>query len=73
MNPWVVEYIRKHPYIYQFLREDSSYYNLIFEDNRNIYQIKKLAMEKYKIRFGDKMDKMSNHISIIRSFLDLFS
>ena len=73
MSPWVVEYIRKHPYIYQFLREESAYYEMIFQDNRNIYHIKKLAKEKYKIRLGDKMDKMSQHISILHSFLDVFS
>lgn len=73
MSPSTIEYIRKHPYLYQFLRENSSYYELIFQDNRNIYKLKKLAKEKYKIRFQDKMDQMSSHISIIRSFFDLFS
>lgn len=68
-----LNYIRTHPYIYQFLREHSNYYENIFKDNNYIYELDSIAKEKYHIRFTDKLDKISNSIQMVNTFLDILS
>ena len=63
MNKELVNYIRNHDYIYYFLRDDSSYYKYLYHDNKNIKYIKRLAKEKYKLRFTDKLEDISNKIT----------
>lgn len=72
MNEETLKYIRKHEYIYYFLRENSIYYKELYQDNKFIYKLKKLAKEYYKIRFTDKMDRLSNRIEVINTFIDVF-
>ena len=48
MTRELLTYIRKHEYIYNFLRDDSSHYKYLYEDNRYIEVIKKLAKENLK-------------------------
>ena len=71
MNEELVKYIRKHDYIYYFLRDDSSYYKYLYYDNKNIKYIKKLAKEKYKLRFIDKLEKISSGIEQINTIIDV--
>jgi len=71
MSIEVLNYIRNHDYIYYFLRQDSSYYEYIFKDNNYIYELDKIVKEKYHIRYSDKLDKISNSIQMINTFLDI--
>jgi len=71
MSRDLVEYIRSHEYIYNFLRDDSSYYKYLYMDNRNIKLIKKLAKEKYSLRYTDKLDNLSNKLNLISSLIDV--
>ena len=68
-----LNYIRSHPYIYKFLRENSSYYEYILKDNNYIYELDRIVKEKYHIRYTDKLDKISNSIQMINTFLDIFN
>ena len=73
MNEETLQYIRKHKYLYQLLRDESHYYEMIFKDNRSVGELNKLAKEKYKVRFIDRVENIGNKINILSSFLDLFS
>lgn len=72
MSEETLKYIRKHDYIYYFLRENSIYYKEIYKDNKFVYKLKHIAKEYYKIRFSDKMERLSNKMEIISSFMDVF-
>lgn len=72
MSKELVNYIRTHEYIYNFLRYDSSYYKYLYMDNRNIKYIKKLAKEKYELRYIDKINKIGNKLELISTLIDVF-
>lgn len=72
MNKDVLDYIYKHEHIYRLLREDSSYYKELFENSNFIYDLDKIAKEKYHLRYVDKLDKISNKFNIITTLLDVF-
>lgn len=63
--------IRTDPNIYRYLRENSYWYKYL---NRNPLSIKKLEEEmknKYKLTTKDKIEKLSNSINLISSFIDV--
>ena len=72
MTKELLTYIRRHEYIYNFLRDDSSHYKYLYNDNRYIEVIKKLAKEKYKLRYTDKLDNISSKLNMISSLIDVF-
>lgn len=63
--------IRNNPYIYNFLREESNYYKMLYRDCNNIKKISYLAKEKYKLRSIDKLEKLSKNINLINTFIDV--
>ncbi len=71
MNPRILNYIRNHKYIYDFLRDESSHYKYLYQNNDYLKEIKKLAKEKYKLRYRDKLDNISNKISIVNTLIDV--
>ena len=71
MNKNILKYIRGHKYIYDFLREDSSYYIYLYRDNNYIKKIKELAKEKYKLKYTDKLDRINEKISLISTLIDV--
>ena len=71
MNRKVLEIIRSNPHIYNFLREESFHYEYLLQNPEYIKVIDKLAKEKYKITFFDKMDRLSDNLTLIKTFLDV--
>ena len=71
MNRSILIYIRKHKYIYDFLRDDSSHYKYLYQDNNYIKEIKRLAKEKYRLRYTDKLDNISNRIKLVTTLIDV--
>ena len=69
MDTNLIEYIRNNQYIYNFLREESNYYKLLYRDKNNIKKIESLAKEKYKLRKIDKIERISKSIDLINSFV----
>lgn len=72
MNEQTLKYIRKHDYIYWYLREDSTHYMYLYQDNKYVYTLKKIAKEHYKLRYTDKMERLSNKMDILNAFIDVF-
>ena len=71
MNRELLNYIRRHEYIYNFLRDDSSHYKYLYQDNNYIKTIKKLAKEKYKLRYIDRLEKISSKIELVNTLIDV--
>lgn len=72
MNKDTLNYIRKHKDLYRLLREESHYYEMIFQNPSSIYQLEAIAREKYHTRFSDYVDKIGDKISLLSSLLDVF-
>jgi len=72
MKEETLKYIRTHKELYNLLREDSSLYEEIYKNNDYVYELQKIAKEKYGTRFIDKIDNLSNKLNLISSFLDIF-
>ena len=72
MNYETLYYIRSHKDLYRLLRDDSTYYEMIFNNPESVYKLNRIAKEKYRTRFSDKIDSISRKIDILSSFLDVF-
>lgn len=72
MSYETLAYIRSHPDLYRLLRDDSSYYERIFQNNNAVYELEKIAKEKYKTRFVDWIERVGNKIELLSTFLDVF-
>ena len=71
MDEETLKIIRNTPYIYDFLREDSSHYKELFRNKDYIKKVDSLAKEKYKLRPQDRIEKISQGISMVSNILDV--
>lgn len=71
MDEETLKIIRNTPYIYDFLREDSSRYKELFRNKDYIKKVDSLAKEKYKLRRIDKIEKLSENLDLIKTFIDV--
>ena len=65
--------IRNNPNLYHYLRENSWWYK---ELNRHPEVIKELDQEMrsyYKLNLSDRIDKISQRIEMIRTFMDIMN
>ncbi len=65
--------IQNNPYLYRYLREHSSWYKNL---NRNPNSIKQMEIEMrkaYQLNLSDRIDRFSQKIEMIRSFMDILS
>ncbi len=63
--------IRNNPYLYRYLRDNSSWYKNL---NRNPESIKDMETEMkqvYKLNLTDKIDNISQKIEMLRTFMDI--
>lgn len=63
--------IRNNPYLYRYLRDNSSWYKAL---NRNPESIKNMETEMkqvYKLNLTDKIDNISQKIEMLRTFMDI--
>lgn len=71
MDLFTINYIKNNPIVYNYLRENSYLYK---ELNRNPLFLKKvedMARERYKLRMSDRLEKISDNINLISSFMDV--
>lgn len=71
MDRRVLNIIRNNPMIYAFLRDESYHYIYLYQDPNYIKTIEKLAKERYKVKYSDRIDKISNNLELIKTFLDV--
>ena len=73
MNYDTLNYIRTHKNLYRLLRDDSSYYEMIFKDQNSVYNLNKIAKERYCRRYSDIITRISKKIDIFKTILDVFN
>ena len=71
MDEETLKIIRNTPYIYDFLREDSSHYKELFRNKDYIKKVDSLAKEKYKLRVSDKINDVIDKIDMINRFISV--
>jgi len=64
--------IRNNPIVYSYLREDSYQYKYLYRNSNYIKEIEAMAKERYQLRGVDRIEKLSNNLDLIRTFMDVF-
>lgn len=57
--------------IYQYLRDDSSWYKLLNRDRNNLKYLEEEMKKKYKLTVEDRIEKFSHSINMISAFMDV--
>ena len=68
-----IYYIKNNPLIYNYLREDSSWYQRLNRGEDVIPTIESLAKKFYKQTPEDKIAKLSKNIELIKTFMDVIN
>ena len=63
--------IRNNPLIYNYLRENSYEYQGLYRDKKYIKEIEKKAKIKYKETIPDKIEKLTEKINLLESFMSI--
>ena len=71
MDKDTLEIIRNNKYIYNYLREESNNYKYLYRDKSYIKKIDEKAKTKYKLRKIDKIERLSNSLDTIKTFIDV--
>ncbi len=71
MDLYTINYIKKNPMIYTYLRENSYWYKYLNRSSIYLKQVEKEAKKKYKLTTTDRIEKISNSISLVSNILDV--
>ena len=71
MKKETLEVIRNNPIIYQYLRDNSSWYKELNRNSNVVDNILKEAKKYYKVRGIDKLEKAIEQIDMITTFMDV--
>ena len=63
--------IRENYYLYQYLREDSSWYKYLNRDPLIIKNMEDVAKKYYKLRGVDKLENVMDTINLVETFLEV--
>lgn len=63
--------INSNPRLKQFLRENSYWYKYLNRSNTYLKPFISDMKDKYKLKTTDKINKLTNNISMVRAFLDV--
>lgn len=63
--------IRNNPYLYRYLRDNSSWYKVLNRDPNSIKQMEIEMKNAYKLNLTDKIDNLSQKIDMVRTFIDI--
>ena len=63
--------INSDPRLKQFLRENSYWYKYLNRSNTYLKPFIADMKDKYKLKTTDKINKLTNNISMVRAFLDV--
>lgn len=71
MDIYTINYIKNNPLVYNYLREDSSWYKKLNRGNVELKKIEELAKKLYKKTPEDRLNKLSKNIDMIKMFTDV--
>ena len=63
--------IRNNPYLYRYLRDNSSWYKALNRDPNSIKQMEIEMKNAYKLNLTDKIDNLCQKIDMVRTFIDI--
>ena len=63
--------LNSDPRLKQFLRENSYWYKYLNRSNTYLKPFISDMKDKYKLKTTDKINKLTNNISMVRAFLDV--
>ena len=63
--------INSEPRLEQFLRENSYWHKYLNRSNTYLKPFISDMKDKYKLKTTDKINKLTNNISMVRAFLDV--
>jgi len=63
--------IRNNPYLYQYLRDNSSWYKALNRDPNSIKQMENEMKNVYKLNLTDKIGNLGQKIEMMRTFIDI--
>lgn len=70
MDRDVLNIIRGHDDIYNYLREESFNYKYLYRDKNYIKKIENLARERYEEGIGYKLNRLSKSIEVLKAFIE---
>lgn len=71
MDLYTINYIKRNPIVYSFLREHPTWYKQLNRDRENLKIVEALAKKYYRQTPEDKLKKISQSITMITNFLDV--
>lgn len=71
MDLYTINYIKNNPLIYEYLRRNSSWYKNLNRDRTNIKELELAAKKYYKLTLPDKIERFTNQIEMISTFMDV--
>lgn len=71
MKKETLEVIRNNPIIYQYLRDNSSWYKELNRNSNVVDNVLKEAKKYYKVRGIDKLERAIEQIDMITTFMDV--
>lgn len=73
MEPYVIKYIKNNPLVYNYLREDSSWYQTLMHNPEKIKDLEETAKKFYKQTPEAKIEKLKERIELIKTFIDVIN
>lgn len=71
MDLFTINYIKNNPLVHQYLRANSSWYKKLNRNPETIKELEKKAKEYYKLTMTDKLERFTQNIEMISTFLDV--
>lgn len=71
MDLYTINYIKNNPLIYNYLRENSTWYKELNRGSDVLKIIEEEAKKFYKQTPEDRIEKLSRNIELISSFIDV--
>lgn len=71
MDLYTINYIKNNPLIYNYLRENSTWYKELNRGSDVLKIIEEEAKKFYKQTTEDRIEKLSRNIELISSFIDV--
>ncbi len=71
MDLFTINYVKTNPMVYQYLRENSSWYKLLNRDRNNLKYLEEEMKKKYKLTVEDRIEKFSHSMNMISAFMDV--
>lgn len=71
MDQYTINYIKTNPLVYNYLREDSSWYKELTRSRDALKLVEEEARKFYKLTPEDRLEKISKNIELISMFMDV--